>query len=505
MLRTFFSSAFFFTVALVHSTTSFAATTKEIAEAFTRRSNQPTFQEMIDAFGGKLPDENPFLTDGFTEAPSITLYDENAWLSEGNRSQAEILAHFIALAELIYPGATWAFLGNDTRLTADPVEAFYLSIGQRDRVVPLTGSGPTIRIDDSGLLAKFLDSAGFDAKNPLSRPPFIILDGTSYTETSQIRYLLKAGYQAYAKNGGKPVDLLTKFNALNTFVRIDFKSGPDILADRDQYLDEQRTHLKTSADPFSSNSHDGIPNQLLGTGNLASMHRNYWHSGYGPIIQDAHGRWIGSTPWEAGADHKRWILAYLYELYQQVSRPEFLPLVQTAAKRLGYEFPLQRPAVGKVYKPKLTPLNQQISALQLDLLENVIRSHGNRSPIRAEPFRQWLHSYATGELQHEILIMVLKQITTLVHSDLLAWNDYRELVVTAIGYYDMENAEFESQFGTLVRTLPILYHVFTNDRKYDQLEWLKNFIRDDILVGTKVALLHDRVVLPIKCERGLVE
>src|SRR5437868_13584690 len=47
---------------------------------------------------------------------------------------SEEIPTLIVSLEKAFPGAKYAFLGRDMDLVADAVEAFYLSIGQTDRV-----------------------------------------------------------------------------------------------------------------------------------------------------------------------------------------------------------------------------------------------------------------------------------------------------------------------------------------------------------------------------------
>lgn len=528
--------------ALFFSCLSFAKTEKEIADSFTQWTNQPTFQEMLDAFGGKLPEKNPFLNKEITSAdyPSMYInnfskfYEENNISYDSNSIElmpnqiARDYANYIAKLELLYPGATWAFLGNDTRLFADPVEAFYLSIGQRDRMAPLLGSGPTIRINDMELLAKFLHSAGFDAKNPLNGPPFIIIDRTSYAKSSQIRHLLKAGYQAYVKNAGKTIDLLTKFNALNSD---DSDITDEIISFRDNYFNVQRSHLKNFPDPFSNgeNIYAGIPKNILGVEMKALQNRTFWHGGrtYGPIIQDEKGRWVGSAPEQTTETTKRQILAFLYELYQEVSRPEFLNTVQKEARKLGYEFPLQRPDVDKGYRPNLIPikkmsprekLNEDVISVLKPLDETV--SHrlavGSNLTPNGYAFSKWLHKNTKGINQTETLIMFLKEITTALESKLITWDDYSKLVITVIEaginfdyttFVPIPFKKFDPEFQRLIKKLPKLYLVFSDDLSENQTQWLQKYTHHFTRPQTTnyIRLLIEHVITPLQCEQKLIE
>jgi len=494
------------------------ASIKKIADSLTERLNQPTFQEMLDAFGGKFPDHNPFLNEKLKSAQyeHQSLYKPNYNGSFDTPTfPAEQIAAYIAKIELLYPGATWAFLGNDTRLIADPVEAFYLSIKQRDRVVPLHGSGSTIRIDDMELLAKFLDSAGFDAKNPLDRPPFIIIDRTAYWQSSQIRHLLKAGYQAYVKNGGNPLDLLTKLNALNI-------NGPTELTPiatvRSNYLDSQLKHLKDFPDPFNKDVYSGIPKEIIALGANPFQSRPFWHSGHGPIIQDENGRWIGSPSISFEAT-TRYILAFAFELYREIAQPRFLELVQSEALKLGYEFPLQRPNVGEVYQSELTPvkLPSPKQKLMKDVMNHLkpldakftnevfVHFVSSCQTKNGQELKLWIEANAFGKLKTKTLLMFLEEISKALDKRIISWDDYRILVVTTIGLHAIDSTAFLPKLKTLIKTIPALYQVFTDDRVPNQTQWLNKFSHYYTTPETSDLISHiiEEVVRPYSCEKDL--
>ena len=51
---------------------------------------------------------------------------------------------FITKLEKAYPNGTYMFIGRDTQLIADVVDAFYISIGHKDRVKQVGVSTPTL-------------------------------------------------------------------------------------------------------------------------------------------------------------------------------------------------------------------------------------------------------------------------------------------------------------------------------------------------------------------------
>jgi hypothetical protein len=132
---------------------------------------------------------------------------------------------FIAMLECAFPSATWAFVGRDTAMLADLAEAFYLSVGQKDRVVRLGISrGALDGLNDASIVT-YLQSKGLSLSRRPARP-FILVDtvsrggavGGSHLSGRQGRRLLDAGYNQFVAIGGRPKDLLERFNMIGLTV-----------------------------------------------------------------------------------------------------------------------------------------------------------------------------------------------------------------------------------------------------------------------------------------------
>lgn len=142
--------------------------------------------------------------------------------------QTELHQHgpeFIAMLESAFPSATWAFVGRDTAMLADLTEAFYLSVGQKDRVVRLGISKGALDGMNNASIATYLRSKGLSLSKRAVRP-FILVDTVSrggavggyHLSGRQGRRLLDAGYNQFAANGGRPADLLERFNMIGLTV-----------------------------------------------------------------------------------------------------------------------------------------------------------------------------------------------------------------------------------------------------------------------------------------------
>jgi hypothetical protein len=152
---------------------------------------------------------------------------------------------FIAKLEKAYPGATYAFMGRDTQVISDVVEAFYLSIGQQNRVVQIGASKTTFQGLSDQDTVEYLKYFGLDLDKVDESKPFILVDTISSGEVidgvlisgRQGRHLLQVLYQEWINRGRNPVDLLNKVNMVGMQVST-FKTGE--IGNTERYMDVTR-------------------------------------------------------------------------------------------------------------------------------------------------------------------------------------------------------------------------------------------------------------------------
>ncbi len=87
--------------------------------------------------------------------------------------------NLIIQLEAAYPNATFAFLGRDTQLISDVVDAFYISRGQPGRVTQIFTSKPTLVGMSYPEIIVYLKHSGFDIENLSPDRPFIMIDTVS--------------------------------------------------------------------------------------------------------------------------------------------------------------------------------------------------------------------------------------------------------------------------------------------------------------------------------------
>jgi hypothetical protein len=310
---------------------------------------------------------------------------------------------FVAQLEYAYPGATFAFMGRDTQALAGLVEAFYLSIGQKDRVVRLGMSKGTI-LDSEGNLAvsdfqivKFLKSNGFSFDHIEKAPPFILVDTVSTGGGTQGRTLLDAAYTTYWKNGGRnPALLLSKLNMLGLVVSTfngtlyDFKNRDAIFDE----LTELYSRPSFDGDFFGRHKILMIPRAHQDFHEAGYDHfTGAWNSSYGPMRKDEYGN-LRATIGAARQNSERLsVLWYLKRIQQAAARKSFLEDVLIEARVLGYEFPMARPAPKQISEADIQTFEKKLGAVKERMRVNDLKLDG---PNYQRAFNQEIYAIIDG-------------------------------------------------------------------------------------------------------------
>lgn len=275
----------------------------------------------------------------------------------------------IANLEKAFPNATFAFVGRDSQLIGDLVEAFYLSIGQKGRVARVGMSKPTLAdpsFNDEDLL-EYLGTLGLDIHEIEQRNPFIFIDTISQGYGRQARYLTSTVYDAHHQMTGRPVgSLLRKVNIVGLVVstfngeRNDLHTLPQLFA-----REEQRYLSGQVEDLFEGHKIPTFPETIPLCNESGYEHYTYaWHGTFGPFSRDAHGK-IVPTPGPASPDQiKMIILAAQRQIHGAVNTAGFRHAVMATAQGLGYEFPQTRGEPAAVAMPApMSELPEEMRAL----------------------------------------------------------------------------------------------------------------------------------------------
>lgn len=275
---------------------------------------RPSVEKVLNAFDGDLP---------AIANPSVS--QNGGFWTEVIKAR---MPRAIAELEYAYPGAVWAALGRDAVAIIDVLEAFYLSVGQADRVTRIEASTATFNSSEAEFI-KMLEQLGLPKDQKLEEMrPFIILDRTTYKVNSQSTTLISYIYRHYLdkKVVASPNDLFKKIAVVSS------SSGQQI---DPKIMGSLFANNKMRADgPFA-------PTVILRSPNLAyftDQTHQEWHQTFAEIIQDENGRLGGRITGPNHHQYKENALWMMIEAYTTVSTPAFLNAVRSEAKKLGYDF-----------------------------------------------------------------------------------------------------------------------------------------------------------------------
>ena len=277
--------------------------------------HRPTVQEIKNAFGGTLPEQNPFGT-------------ANAELQKTIKSN---IPGVIATFEKAFPGATFSPLGRDSVMLGDMFDAFYQSLGQ-NRIVRASASGAS-RTNQQDMI-DFMRGLGVDPAHLDQAPPFIMFDQTNFGNKSQSTTYLNAIYGECLKVKCDPLMMVEKFNFLNTGSSRGMYNNNVITPQTDI-----EAFIKTQAQAKSGKAIWGIPSVTV---NQNLVYTAEYHDTFSTFQRDKDGR-VTTKAGAMGREQDRLqILADVFETIRTVSSPEFLTAVKLNALTFNYEFPVQR-------------------------------------------------------------------------------------------------------------------------------------------------------------------
>jgi hypothetical protein len=330
---------------------------KRAVSRLLRRPTSPSVEEFLQAFPS-LPGQNPF-------RKSETSLETDALIRKAPK--------VIATLEAAFPGATWAVVGRDARVLGTILEAYYLSRGEKGRVVRLDTSDPSVpdmyeservrgNVVSYGqyivpkaqrLIYGFLRTNGLKLNDVKNAKPYILLDSTAYmfdpgsgaATASQTRNMMMAAYHAYSRRGGDPKDLIRKLNVVNL----------DLTQRR--YADEKVGQKRFPKKGFSLEAFlqkQEATATRMGPSNILKIKADeffygggQWHGKFGPMRRMKGGRVVTRpTTFDEPPDllgHRAEILRQQYEIVRSVFRPEFAAAVELEKRSPDLIDPAARP------------------------------------------------------------------------------------------------------------------------------------------------------------------
>ncbi len=272
--------------------------------------------------------QRPTATEILSEAPDTlaTVLPNNTGLSNHVIAIRNGLPELIATLEKAFPNGIYGFLGRDTSLVANGMEAVYFQYGQSDRVKYINLSTPIFSAMTPTQLALYIKSLGL-SDSKVSDQPFILIDRTSYNGVSQSNKVTNA-VTAYLKGLGFSNDeIVQRFNV----VTIDGnRTRPLQLTD----AQIQATKLQQANE---LNSFGKIQTIFSTTTNLGTMaYSSEWHNTFATVRTGSDGV---PVPVPIAYTENYRVLAYqeILNLLGEVTTPQYLTNLEVSLKNYGID------------------------------------------------------------------------------------------------------------------------------------------------------------------------
>jgi hypothetical protein len=468
----------------------------------------------------------------------------------GNQSTAAYVRangpRYIALLEYAFPGATWAPLGRDAVQMGDFLDAFYTSIGQPGRVARLNASGNSLTGESQQNYLQFLASAGLKLTDLANQPPFVIMDRSSYNESqgAQVSKLIMAVYDHYSANGGRPVDLVSRVNAISishtrganfylnskhniqsyfSNIVADYAEPPQIAAlvsapitkrfglfqrgglALQRWFNRLRYNMARTAAGRAVNK--GRPREILVIPESlggALIDTLQWHNTFGNFAwKDGRFEAVPGTPFDSAT--RQAILATNFEVFQIVSEPSFLEQVKQEARNLGYEFNVERANQNQM----VTPETKHKALLKdLEILVSGLGERGEQKKYfsrNAASLSKWLDGALlttnSSEKKEEILFSFIDAVLQSSREKRIGTRDTRRLIAQVLARASMTDDSFVEKFREAVEKKDELKAVLV-DKGWS---FVSEATREHEVVSANYNIVLARILGPMGCNALLTK
>ncbi len=241
-------------------------------------------------------------------------------------------SNLIISLEKTFPGGTYAFLGRDTAMVADAVEAFYLSIGQKGRVKRINISTPSLQGATPQLLAEFLSQEGLKiAPEQYSSKTFVLIDSTTFSSKSQSTIIFNSVIEEMLRLGVPSEEILKIFNiasfnrtSVNAFHPLEIKKE-----DVEREIIEQHKF-------FRENSRiDRMAFLYVSQMNYDSE----WHDKFGPLTRNGEGKLV-TIPYNYFSKEKKTVIFHnILQVLRTVLSADMRHEIFNKAQEHGVDLP----------------------------------------------------------------------------------------------------------------------------------------------------------------------
>ena len=331
----------FFFLFLVLSKSVYAADT---LEELHRQPFRPTMQDVLP-FLNQIKDE-PGIP---VAARVIPNYDKRIDIPTWLQRLLDSAPRLIAAAEALHPGATWVFLGRDSMAISDVFEAYYHTLGQKNRVVRLGVSKASFEhLDPKHLrdyLAQFFYDHGFNWNGQDGEyPPFILIDALSGGYGRQGRSILAAMYQQGLSEGEIMPTILERMNFLGLVVSTFQGAAYDVTQasvqqKREKWIwlleDQNTEHQKL----FDEKTIVTYASAIKGANESGYTHFiGAWHDSYGNFYRSRKGEIRTKLGAEFPLEMKKSILWTQKKIWEAVRAPQFRRQVEAEMREWKRNF-----------------------------------------------------------------------------------------------------------------------------------------------------------------------
>jgi hypothetical protein len=303
-------------------------------QALLRSPTRPRPSALRAAYGGRIPDQNPFShhrTKNYNAAEAVNAEEEGSRHNHLLGHVMNKLPKTIAMLEKLHPGATYAGLGRDAAILSDALEAYYTSIGQHDRVERIDLSTSSFTGSERDLIDFMHNQPGLKLDR-LREKGFVVFDNTSYGASSQSRKVMQALYSALQERGLDAAEHTRQLNIVSFHNSGSVKAlpGPDQL---DAFL---ATHFAQQRNELAQNRPGHSPSNALTIPGFA--YGLEWHGSFGRMARQ--GGKVTTSPGAQSSDQNHEsILWEHHELLKAVNSPEFRAAVERESRALGIKAP----------------------------------------------------------------------------------------------------------------------------------------------------------------------
>lgn len=335
MIRILFALAFLFDVTLAQANID-----EEIQSLLSQRQ-RPTMAEvekLVEEF--KFPSNIPVDANWISQNGYDSRIDIKAW----TKILLDYAPHVIAKLEATYPDAVWVFLGRDGMAFADVLEAFYLSIGEKNRVIRFGVSKASMgTLTKKAVLANF-KRLGYDIDSATKNksPALIFVDTVSSGNGRQGRQILSTIYSYLLK--GHKIDfkkLIRKINMVGLVVsthgggHLPVEDQSTYYSNYDQLIDSLPARIQSASQLAQQHTFMSIQQAQLDANESGYTHYiGAWHDSFGGVAKSK-GNYEIAIGKQFAPEMKLSILWTQAEIWRAVKSESFLKSVNSERKKLN--------------------------------------------------------------------------------------------------------------------------------------------------------------------------